>query len=497
MKWEKLEKKDITLFIKLTVASFLYVLPIILADRYYNDDLARALRGATGWEGDGRPLGEYLILLLCGGKPIVDLSPLFLILSVLILSFALTLYAKENFKRFDCGNIEAMVLLFIITNPFAMSNLSYKYDCIIMFTALSLAFLAYTLPITGSKAKMCICSVLLGVMIMSLYQPAIGMCIILFVVAVFFCIMEDARYLAWEVIRFICIAVGVVIYKIVVAPHFVSVDDWRYKASKTVLGLGLDAVKAVVNNIVGAFKYIGVYVSGISRLNQLVLALLIILSLITITVNYLSLSTHKTWRRLLDVVFILVSPIMVFVASFSPLVILASVDMRSRIFLTFGGFLFFIGVLLMYFGKKHKVSVMLLLLLALSFQYIYMYAYGNALKSQKEYEKYIVYNVAHDLETLNVSDNINFVSFDGDMPRCRQVRMICDKYPFFREIVPVYINNDTWIGGAWVYHYLQEDIKIGYPADEDLAMIDSIEPVKDNSQYSCYIIGNRAIVRFH
>lgn len=497
MEQKGIGKKDISLFLKLSVASFVYVLPIILADRYYNDDLARALKGATGWEGDGRPLGEYLILLLCGGKPIVDLSPLFLILSVLILSFSLTLYAKENFKRFDCSNMEMLVLLFIITNPFAMSNLSYKYDCIIMFTALSLSFLVYAMPVTDSKIKICLCSVLAGIFIMSLYQPAIGMCIILFVVSAFFCIMEESRQLVWEIVRPVGIAAGIVAYKLVVAPHFVSADDWRYEASKVVSGLSYDSVKIVINNIKNALRYVGIYVSGISRLNQLVLILLVVVSLVSVITQYFASSTKRMWRRVFDAFFILLSPMMVFIASFLPLAVLASITMRSRIFLSFGGFLFFIGILLMHFGKKHKAVAALLLLLSLSFQYIYMYAYGNALKSQKEYEKYMAYNIVHDLEVLSADSGIEFVSFDGNMPRCRQVQMMCDKYPFFQEIVPVYINNDTWIGGAWVYHYLQEDIKIGYPADEDIETIDLIEPVRNNSRYSCYIIGNKAIVQFH
>lgn len=46
----------------------------MLADVYYYDDLARTYYGAGGWNGDGRPLAEQLIKLLCGGLPITDLG---------------------------------------------------------------------------------------------------------------------------------------------------------------------------------------------------------------------------------------------------------------------------------------------------------------------------------------------------------------------------------------------------------------------------------------
>ena len=52
----KLDKKYGILFCLSTLMYFLYVLPIILANRYYNDDLSRALYGLTGWNGDGRPI---------------------------------------------------------------------------------------------------------------------------------------------------------------------------------------------------------------------------------------------------------------------------------------------------------------------------------------------------------------------------------------------------------------------------------------------------------
>ena len=94
--WLIPDKKDIRLFHALTLLLGLYVLPIILADRYYQDDLSRSLRGVTGWNNDGRPLTEQIIKWLCGGTPIGDIFPLTLILSVILLAYVLTLYIRHN-----------------------------------------------------------------------------------------------------------------------------------------------------------------------------------------------------------------------------------------------------------------------------------------------------------------------------------------------------------------------------------------------------------------
>lgn len=53
--WWKLEGPDRRRFGLLAAGGLLYVLPILLADRYYQDDLARSLYGATGWAGMAVP----------------------------------------------------------------------------------------------------------------------------------------------------------------------------------------------------------------------------------------------------------------------------------------------------------------------------------------------------------------------------------------------------------------------------------------------------------
>lgn len=80
MKYFWLEGKEKKTFVILLILFMLYVTPIILADRYYNDDLGRILSGATGWDGDGRILTEWLMRGVCGGMPIADISPLPLIM---------------------------------------------------------------------------------------------------------------------------------------------------------------------------------------------------------------------------------------------------------------------------------------------------------------------------------------------------------------------------------------------------------------------------------
>ncbi len=497
----KLDRKHMGLFWKLTVASLVYVLPIILADRDYNDDLSRSLWGTAGWKGDGRPMGEYLISLLCGGLPVIDLSPLFLLLAVVILSYFLVVYAQKNFKVFTYDNIKLLVLLFIITNPFAISNLSYKYDCLIMFTALGICFFVYSLD-TGKMYIRFFCATAGGVLIMSLYQPVLGMCIVLSIAAVFLNMFGGGsrpQKILGEVVHLAGFGAGAVIYKAVIAPRFVSTTDWRHEASKMVSDISLDSLLTVKGNIERIFCYIFDYIKELPAFIKVVLASTIVLALMAGVINSLFSRNQEKILKIAEIVLIVVSPWIVFVGTFMPLVLLVSLDMRSRLFIAMGGFLFFIGILLMHSikGNKSKIAVTILLLFCISYQYTFMYAYGNALKSQKEYEKYLVYHIAGDLETLAAGSGIETVTFDGKAPRSRQLQVMCNKHPFFEEIVPVYFGNNTWLGGVWLYSYMQGDVHIDNINEEDVKIISSKEPVISNSRYSCYVNERRAIIQFH
>ena len=139
---------------------------------------------------------------------------------------------------------------------------------------------------------------------------------------------------------------------------------------------------------------------------------------------------------------------------------------------------------------------MLLAAICLVDQYVCMYSYGNALKSQNEYEKYMVYSIVHDLETINSRGEYSELTFMGQAPKSRQLQMMCDKSPFFNEVVPVYFGNDIWISGAWVYHYMQYELTITSENELDREAVNTTEPVIQNSRYACYLNSDKVIVYF-
>lgn len=495
MKLVRLSRSELKLYLGLVAAGLLYVLPILLADRYYYDDLARALYGATGWIGDGRPLGEGIILALCEGYPVIDISPLPLIMSVLLLSYSLVLYGKTNLSRYMNSFMQFIVLLLVIVNPFAITNFSYHFDCIIMFMALSLNFFIYAMPTDTNRAVLFSASIIVGILIMSSYQAAIGMVLVLFVINILWILLDSNGSIKAEFVRIAGVVSGAVLYKLVIAEHLVSQEDWRYKASQTVSGLNWSSIKTILVNIWGASAYIVRYYMERSKVYSFLHLIMIIVAVfwgITICFRKIKYSGIK---KIVFLCLFTVSPAVIFLLTFLPLMILENLTIKGRIFIAFGGFMLFVGILLCYFVPWKKI-VCILLLTSIFYQYTYVYAYGNALASQKEYEKYMAYSIVHDIESINYDGAYKTISFVGKMPRSRQLQLMCEKYPYFVEYVPIYFGNSTWIEGAWPSYYMQEDLYIAESTEEDQNVLISNIPIKDNSIYSCYVEGEKIIVSF-
>ena len=501
MKWYKLNAKYLLYYFILSLLSLLYVFPIILANLYFKDDLGWSLNGSVGLKGDGRPLGEYLVLLLCGGAPVTDTAPLSLILSILFLSYALVLYAKTNLDFLSDNYMLIPVLLFVLTNPLSAECLVYRYGAFVMFTALGIPFIIFSIPKTISKKKLFLYSAFLSAALMSLYQTTIGVCLILLILAFFLEIINQKEtpplraFLLREGIRVAGIGVGAIFYQLVIARHYISRTDWRYDASKT-LAFKPSSIKAIIDNIIASCHYIKDFISGTALWYQALLAVTILLSLAVILFLYCKGTEQNGRRRIIGIAFLALSPILVFIATFLPIMLLQTLMLKTRTFIALGCFLFYLGILLLCYDKKRKTCIPLLFVLCILYHFSYTYSYGSALTRQNEYAKYLVYNIANDLETINVNGEFTSISFVGEMPANKQLQMLYDKYPIYDFMLPTYFTNDSWVGGAWVLQYIQDDLTMDKDPEGDAQIISSSTPVISNASYSCYVNSDKIIVSF-
>lgn len=506
----RISNNYIKTFCLLLVLSLLYVLPIIIANRCYNDDLIRTLEAVTGWKGDGRFLTQVLVEILGGfSKYAIDVAPLPLLISVFLLSYSLILYGQNVLNYIKNEFILLMLLLLFVVHPFLISVFQFKYDVIGMISALCVILLLYAFNnsnIIHSAIYGCICSIVA----MLLYQPVIGDSIGFFLLGLYLFLIEkrEKEYLWGDLFKTFGCIVGAVIYKLCIASLLIKdiEGDWRYAASQTVsitdaslIPKVIDGYKKITNTIIDYFY------NGSSKISFGVLVFLLSFAIIGTVVKVWSSGKGKYSNiyQIIRIIFIVALPFLLIIGTFGPLTILPNIATYGRFYLAFGVIALYFGISLVYaIGDRITISILVLSIVLLQ-RYSFMYMVGNASNSQKEYETYLAYGIAKDIEEIEMIPDIEdydatkLLSIVGKTPFAPEAAMLIDKYPVLDNFVPVYITNSGWLGGAWLNHYLHTPIGFSEASQEEIDSLDNLEPIKTNSIYSIYLLDDKMLLYYH
>lgn len=173
----------------------LHVLPLVLADYPYMDDIWRSLVAgriqgeADSWAAQGRVLIDWFFAALGGGGAL-DLFPLPLLLVLPVVAKALAALTAHYFER--PGMSHALVVLALWYNPFFLQNLSYQYDAPGMALALAACVWAIVSG-AGAMGRWLLGSVLIAAAL-ALYQPSLSVFAILCCVEVIHRSGRDTRF---------------------------------------------------------------------------------------------------------------------------------------------------------------------------------------------------------------------------------------------------------------------------------------------------------------
>ncbi|MBJ9335175.1 MULTISPECIES: glucosyltransferase domain-containing protein [Citrobacter] len=153
----------------------MYLIPLLIGNLYYYDDLYRAYLGYMSWDTDGRPFANLFYFVLTFGQTLPDIYPIPLLLGVAFYSYVGFLYARTNGFKFSIGFILSYAML--IMNPLFISNLLFRYDSSFMVIALTLCVVPYSLTLKKWNAYIIGTAALITSF--GLYQAAISVFIAL------------------------------------------------------------------------------------------------------------------------------------------------------------------------------------------------------------------------------------------------------------------------------------------------------------------------------
>ena len=422
-----------------------------------------------------------------------------LLLGCTILAYCVTLYLQKISINRHGLLMQVLSELLVIGNPFLLCNLSYKFDSFSMLLSLALVFLIFSIEEKNRALDFVIKFVLL-LCVFCLYQPVVGAWASLFLLDIWleFCsegkvrIAEIAKGKVHHLIAAIC---SFLIYMMVISKMFVDKEGWRANASS----VGISAIQ-MTKKVLDIGRVIKQYLDGYNRLFTVVVFVFLLISLSCFAWQLvLRVADSKDLVGIKDYVLGCLGAIVIFFAicvlPVCPLLFLPNYGISDRVLIALSVSLFFVSICTNYAkGKLHLTTLVLLGIIVLR-SYTYSYAYGNAMESQKDFETYVVQNIAHDIECLDPDKNVDSIRIEGVMPYSPKVENMCEKYPQFNNLIPRYMYNENWIGITYLKYYLPQDIT---PISDEVSEEKMGNDVArtENSLYSLSVSENVVKVEF-
>lgn len=402
------------------VLSLLYVLPLILANVYYMDDLGRIMDGYSWTNADGRFASSLLMRSLSLSPYIVvNLYPYYTMISAAIIAVSgyilCCLFGIEKDKTVKLSS------LFLLVNPFFLSNLAFKYDCLPMALSIFVLIIPFFF-INKSHIFFTVVVFLCSYLCFCLYQPtATGV----FVIGSFYMLQYCKRNELQKVIY--------LFIKLLIATVFAYVL-WR--ATLSVMNIGLWG-RGALSFLDPDFYFIlsKQWNSFIALMKSLSISYAIAISVFLVLSVYAFIrfiTKLDAKRGFLAILILLFAIISTFAINF--VTTANAITPRTQ---TVYGLIFFILVYFLYDLRGNMAKLRSFgILLVLFFSFLLSSLFGQALKNQDDYNNFIISQVSSYL-AANDHPQLHIVGSIGVAPRNE---MVMEFYPILKELTPIYSN---------------------------------------------------------
>jgi hypothetical protein len=384
-----------------------------------------------------------------------------------------------------------------------LANLSFKFDSLPMALSMLFALLATLQREEANKRGILPLLVgsafLLGAL--CLYQPSLNAFLIFATFECIFLQMKDApprelRALIWS--RACQLFIAGCFYKVVV---FLTVRD-GYGAENSRFITDARSFSVIWRNFIDSWF---VVVSSLWKLKlPLLLPVAVALAIsVVIGLRYFRRFANGSRFRLPWRVIPFMTPIALILATFGPMILLASSPTQSmRTFVGFGPLLSCSLIIIISTLGELRVPVTWqgILLSIPAYVMIYFAAvYGNANKAQKEYEGDIARRLSEDLKEIVATQSVDHLILVGTVGYAPSVeRVIKTKYHLLHFWVQTDLHGDESGFGNTVLRYY--GAKLERETSESkrayvLAVSSDQKPARVNLHYQVYVVDNDVLVR--
>ena len=417
------------------ILGFIYVLPIIIANRLYIDDLGRSADGYYRLSENGRPLADAVLHFLSFGPVASDISPYTLLISVAVMVLSTAYFCEAINLRSKLAKTILPIALLI--SPNFLENLSYKFDSVTM--GLSVAAIVFPIAFSinrSQKVKFAITSFFI-IISLCLYQASINL--IASIALIEFYIRLTHGYSSIDAIKTVfnrvgATVVGYALYSKFIVPLFV-IGYYNTNHSDIVSSMG--EFTRTLDNLIGLSSYMFMGVGG------WLLAACFIASILiswTSTAFYFGSSSESVRTKLLCGLILIASPIVILICTFGSLSLLRDPVLHPRVLIGSSGVILFSFVLLC---ETYYKTIKLLPIFATVGCFSVSAAYGNTLTGQSEMERNIAGLISNDINTLMLEGNSGLF-VNGRPEVIPSIKKIKETTPIIQLLIP---NNfkEKWV----------------------------------------------------
>lgn len=481
MKMEmKMEMKNKYLLITILI-SIAYVFPIVLSNVYYTDDMSRIVDG-YGWHHDGRFISTYLARILSFNMHgITSLFPfsIFLSATIMVIAGFIIIHALDILTSSIRSYLPA---LFLLTSPFYLENLAYRFDSIYM--SLSVFFSVLPFLFLG-KNKFIVVSIFSLFLVFGLYQSSITLYI-----AIMLCIqvknVANDKNIQWKLFlhSILAIVMSYILYKL--ALKGLSLEVGRSK----LLPLNLDSLNVVENRIKNYRDVF--YILFIKTKYIYAVFLIILLSMLGMVVSLYK----KSFFKKITIYFICI--IGIALSILLPNLILVTMWLTARTLIVFPVFLFFCAVFIDVFLKKYtsrnlEYIAYGMYVIFISYSFMLSSVFGTILKNNEEYQQYLANNITDRILNDYSSSPIG-LAISGQAPIAPKSQFLYNNYPIMNMLAPNYISN-SWYWGLKALSPFY-NFSVIENQEELIKSRCGLKIISKNNTYSIFKSGNNYIIDF-
>lgn len=353
----------------------LQVLPLVLADYPYLDDLWRGEKAGNAWAEQGRVLTDWLYIMLSFGNGAPNLFPLPLLLATVFTALAMAKLTRHYFAspRFTA----VLVVLPLWLNPFFLQNLSYQYDGAAM--ALALACCIWAIVLGMASWQRYVAGIVLVAMAVSFYQVSINVAAALCCIEVMRKIIEGGSFRDTGMglfKRISQVAIACLIYYLTAYQLMTAERAAMLPVDAQLPGQLLARAWTIAERVGGLITpgtrwfWGGLFIAAVIGLGRALLALIR--------------SDESIWSKLGLVLLLLLCTLAVTLLVYGMMFLFAFFDDGARLLLGFGPFLVMCALLAHRTLTDIDPRLAWLLAVPCLFMLSFSYAYGRVLILQKE-----------------------------------------------------------------------------------------------------------------